>query len=389
MARSTTLRASLSFAVVMAAACSQVPADARGQDEPPPAGTPAAGEPQPRVVTVATGLEHPWGIAFLPGGDLLVTERPGRLRLVRGGALVPEPIAGVPEVWAQGQGGLLDVALHPRFETNRLVYLSYSKPGPRGATTAIAAGRLEDGRLADVRDVFVADAWGERGQHFGSRIVFDGEGHLFFSVGDRGEMERAQDPADNAGGVLRIRDDGRLPADNPFAAEGGARAAMFSWGNRNVQGMARHPETGELWAVEHGARGGDEINVIRAGRNYGWPRITHGINYNGQPITPDTALAGMEQPVHHWTPSIAVSGMTWYDGDAFPQWRGSLFAAALAGQHVARVELDGERVVRQERLFADLGHRFRQVAAAPDGALYLLVDHQSAPLLRVEPAAAP
>lgn len=382
--------ASLPFAVLLAAACSQVPADARGQGEQPPPGAaepqaPGA-QPEPRVVTVATGLEHPWGIAFLPGGDLLVTERPGRLRLVRGGRLVAEPIAGVPQVWARGQGGLLDVALHPDFAANRLVYLAYSKPGPRGATTAIARGRLEEGRLADVRDVFVADAWGTRGQHFGSRIVFDGAGHLYFSIGDRGERDRAQDLSDNAGGVLRIHDDGRIPADNPFAAAGGARAAMFSYGNRNIQGMDIHPETGDLWAVEHGARGGDEINVIRPGRNYGWPAITHGIDYSGAPVSPDTARPGMEQPLHHWTPSIAVSGMTIYDGDAFPAWRGSLFAAALAGQHVARVELEGGRPAREERLFADLGHRFRQVATAPDGTLYLLVDAASAPLLRVEPA---
>jgi aldose sugar dehydrogenase len=377
--------ATLPLAVLLAAACTQVPADARGQGERP-ADTPAAGQPPHRVVTVATGLEHPWGIAFLPGGDLLVTERPGRLRLVRGGELVAEPIAGVPEVWARGQGGLLDVALHPDHATNRLVYLSYSKPGPRGATTAIARGRLEEGRLADVQDVFVAEAWGTRGQHFGSRIVFDREGHLYFSIGDRGEMQRAQDPADHAGGVLRIHDDGRIPADNPWASEGGARAAMYSYGNRNIQGMAIHPATGALWAVEHGARGGDEINLIRPGRNYGWPAITHGVNYDGSPITPDTARPGMEQPLHHWTPSIAVAGMTIYDGDRFPAWRGNLFAAALAGKHVARVELDGERVVRQERLFAEMDHRFRQVATAPDGTLYLLVDAASAPLLRVEPA---
>ncbi len=376
-------RASFSFAALLATACSQVPADARGQDDasrPVPGASPAM-----RVVTVAEGLEHPWGIAFLPGGDLLVTERPGRLRLIRGGALVPEPVAGVPEVAARGQGGLLDVALHPDFAANRLVYLSYSRPGPRGATTAVARGRLEDGRLAGVEEVFVAEAWGSGGQHFGSRIVFDRAGFLYLSIGDRGDRNRAQDRSDHAGAVLRLHDDGRVPADNPFVGRQGVRPEVFSWGNRNIQGMEIHPATGELWSVEHGARGGDEINVIEAGRNYGWPAITHGIDYSGAPITPDTAREGMEQPLYHWTPSIAVSGMTVYDGDAFPAWRGNLFAAALAGQHVARVELDGRRVVREERLFADLGHRFRQVATAPDGTLYLLVDHRSAPLLRVEP----
>jgi aldose sugar dehydrogenase len=313
-----------------------------------------------------------------------VTERPGRLRRIRDGR-VSEPLAGIPDVWARGQGGLLDVALHPDFARNRLVYLSYSKPGPRGATTAIARGRLEEERLSGVEDVFVAEAWGTRGQHFGSRIVFDRAGLLHFSIGDRGEMRRAQDSADHAGGVLRIHDDGRIPADNPFAAGGGVRAAMFTWGNRNIQGMALHPETGELWAVEHGPRGGDEINLLRAGRNYGWPEVTHGVNYDGTTITSDTARAGIEPPLHHWTPSIAVSGMTFYTGDAFPAWRGNLLAAALAGQHVARVELDGTRAVREERLFGDLGHRFRQVAMAPDGTIYLLVDAPAAPLLRVVP----
>ena len=375
------------MAALALAACTQAPANGQPDQAPPPAPAAPTGEQPPvRVVTVATGLEHPWGIAFLPGGDILVTERPGRLRLIRGGTLVEAPIAGVPEVWARGQGGLLDVALHPQFASNRLVYLAYSKPGPGGATTAIARGRLEEGRLADVQDVYVAEAWGTRGQHFGSRIVFDREGYLYFSIGDRGEMNRAQNLADNAGGVLRLHDDGRVPSDNPFVGRSGVRPEMYSYGNRNIQGMQIHPRTGELWAVEHGPRGGDEINLIRPGRNYGWPEITHGIDYSGAQITPDTARAGMEQPLHHWTPSIAVAGMTIYDGDVFPAWRGNLFAAALAGQHVARVELDGTRPVREERLFDDMGHRFRQVATAPDGTLYLLVDHASAPVLRVEPA---
>jgi aldose sugar dehydrogenase len=374
------------LACLILAACAQVPADARGQnDRPAPPVEPTVAV-EHRVVTVATGLEHPWGIAFVPGGDILVTERPGRLRLIRDGQLVAAPIAGIPEVWARGQGGLMDVVLHPQFATNRLVYLSYSKPGPAGATTAIARGRLEEGRLADVRDVFVAEAWGTRGQHFGSRIVFDRDGYMYLAIGDRGEMNRAQDRSDHAGGVLRLHDDGRVPADNPFTGRPGIRPEIFSYGNRNIQGMVVHPTSGELWSVEHGPRGGDEINLIRAGLNYGWPEITHGVNYDGTPITPDTARPGMEQPLHHWTPSIAVAGMTIYHGDAFPQWRGDLFAAALAGQHVARVETDGTRMLREERMFGDLGHRFRQVSTAPDGTLYLLVDHRSAPVLRVEPA---
>jgi aldose sugar dehydrogenase len=339
-----------------------------------------------RVVTVAEGLQHPWGIAFLPGGDLVVTERPGRLRVVRGGVLQPEPVAGVPEVWARGQGGLLDVALHPDFASNRLVYLSYSRPGPRGATTAVVRGRLDGDRLTGVEDVIEADAWNQRPVHFGSRLVFDRDGYLYVTVGDRGEMARAQDRGDHVGSTLRLHDDGRVPADNPFVGEAGARPEVYTYGNRNAQGMAVHPVTGQVWQAEHGPRGGDEINLILPGRNYGWPAITHGVNYDGSVITPDTAREGMEQPLHHWTPSIAVAGMTVYGGNAFPGWQGNVFAAALAGEHVARLEFDGTTPVREERLLGDLGHRFRQVVTGPDGHLYLLVDARSAPVLRLEPA---
>jgi aldose sugar dehydrogenase len=343
-------------------------------------------EHQVRVVTVVEGLEHPWGLAFLPGGDILVTERPGRLRIVRGGVLDPEPLAGVPEVWARGQGGLLDVALHPQFATNRLVYLSYSKPGPRGATTAVVRGRLEENRLADVQEVFEADAWGQRPQHFGSRLAFDRDGFLYVTVGDRGEMQRAQNRGDHAGTTLRLHDDGRVPADNPFVGQRGVRPEIYTYGNRNAQGMAVHPVTGQVWQAEHGARGGDEINVVRPGVNYGWPEITHGVNYDGNPITPDTAREGMAQPLHHWTPSIAAAGLAIYHGDAFPGWRGDVFVTALAGQHLARVQFDGIRPVREEKLLTDAGHRLRQVVVGPDGYLYLLVDARNAPLLRLEPA---
>jgi aldose sugar dehydrogenase len=382
-------RALLLGAAVLAAACGPAPRGANGQGQPaetaPPATPAPAGETAFRVVTVAEGLEHPWGIAFLPGGDLLVTERPGRLRLIRGGTLVPAPIAGVPEVAARGQGGLMDVALHPDFASNRLVYLSYSKPGPEGSTTAVARGRLEEGRLADVRDIFVGRAWGRGGQHFGSRLAFDRDGYLYVTIGDRGTMARAQDLSDHAGTTLRLHDDGRVPADNPFVNRPGALPEIFTYGNRNAQGMDIHPATGRVWQAEHGPRGGDEINLILAGRNYGWPEITHGVNYDGSQITPDTARPGMEQPLHHWTPSIAAAGMTIYDGDAFPGWRGNVFVAALAGQHLARVEFDGTRPVREERLLADRGERYREVATGPDGLIYLLVDARSAPVLRLEP----
>lgn len=362
------------------AACQSEPANAEMQ--------PAPGEShEVRVVTVVDGLERPWGMSFLPNGDILITERPGRLRLVRDGVLLPEPITGTPEVSARGQGGLLDVALHPDFESNRLVYLSYAKSTPQGATTAVSRGVLEGQSLTGVEEIFEAQAHGSTSRHFGSRLLFDREGYLYITVGDRGEMERAQDRSDHAGTTLRLHDDGRVPQDNPFVGEAGVLPEIFTYGNRNAQGMALHPETGQIWQSEHGARGGDEINLIQAGGNYGWPEITHGVDYDGSSITSDTVQAGMEQPVLHWTPSIAPSGMSFYTGDAFPNWRTSVFSGALAGTHLRRVELDGTRPVAQESLLSDDGRRIRAVKDGPDGFLYLLIDDGDAELIRLEPAA--
>jgi glucose/arabinose dehydrogenase len=339
-----------------------------------------------RVTTVVEGLEHPWGLAFLPGGDLLVTERPGRLRLIRGGVLEAEPIAGVPEVWASGQGGLLDVALHPDFERNRLVYLSYSKPGERGATTAVIRGTFDGARLADIEEIFEADAWTRNRVHFGSRLLFDRDGYLFISIGDRGVMQEAQNLANHQGTIVRLHDDGRVPADNPFVGRSGARPEIWAYGIRSPQGVALHPITGALWESEHGPRGGDEINLIQPGRNYGWPTITYGINYNGEAITDITEKEGMEQPLHYWVPSIAASGLAIYDGDAFPEWRGNAFVGGLAGQQLARVSFDGTRSVSEETLLTELKERIRDVRSGPDGYLYLLVDAPSARVLRLEPA---
>jgi aldose sugar dehydrogenase len=351
---------------------------------PPPE---AAAPVRHRVATVVEGLEHPWGMAFLPGDEgILVTERPGRMRIVREGRLVPESVAGVPEVFARGQGGLLDVAVHPDFAANRLVYFTYSKPGPRGATTALARGRLEDARLAGVQDVFVADAWSRAGQHFGSRIAFDGRGHVYLTIGDRGDPARSQDPRDHAGTTLRLHDDGRVPADNPFVGGAEARDEIFTYGNRNAQGMALHPESGEIWQNEHGPRGGDEINRMVAGRDYGWPRYSFGNHYDGRRIPDPRPDAEVEMPLHHWTPAIAPSGMTIYAGDVFPQWRGDVFSGALAGEHLNRVRFDGTQVVEEERLLEDRGQRIRDVRTGPDGFIYLLVDAASAPMLRLEPA---
>jgi glucose/arabinose dehydrogenase len=310
--------------------------------------------------------------------------------MIRGERLVGAPIEGVPEVWANGQGGLLDVALHPDFQSNRWVYLTYSKPGPDGhATTALARGALSrDGaRLEGVRDLFVADAWTDRGVHFGSRLAFDDEGHLFMSIGDRGVMEEAQNRSNHQGTILRLTDEGGVPDGNPFAGQEGMRPEIWAYGIRSPQGLAFDPVTGQLWESEHGPRGGDELNLVEPGRNYGWPVITWGINYNGQPIGDSlTAAPGLEQPVHYWVPSIATSGLAIYDGEAFPAWRGSAFVGGLAGTHLARVSLDGTTAGGVEVLLADRGERIRDVRQGPDGFLYVLVDSGRAALLRLEPA---
>jgi glucose/arabinose dehydrogenase len=341
-----------------------------------------------RLVTVVDGLEHPWGLAFLPDGRILVTERPGRLRLVRDGRLEPQPVSGLPPVVARGQGGLLDVALHPRFAENGLVYLSYAGAGKGGIGTEVARGRLVGNRLEDVQVLFRLEPKSDTRQHFGSRLVFDRAGYLYITLGDRGEMERAQRPDDHAGSVIRLHDDGRVPADNPFVDKPGWKPEKYTLGNRNMQGAALHPRTGELWTHEHGPQGGDEINVMRAGVNYGWPVITYGVNYGiGTQIGEGTHKAGMAQPLHYWVPSIAPSGMAFYSGDKFPRWRGDLFVGALRDQMLVRLRLDGEKVVNEERMLKGVLGRIRDVRQGPDGFLYLLTDEKSGVLVRLEPVA--
>jgi aldose sugar dehydrogenase len=329
-----------------------------------------------RVETVAEGLEIPWSVAFLPDGRMLVTEKPGRLRVAVNGKLQPEAVAGVPPVWSQGQGGLMDVAVHPDHATNGWVYLCLSDPGEEGsAMTKVVRGRLREGRFADQETVFEAPrALYRRGRvHFGCRIVFDGEGHLFFSIGERGHMDDAQDLSRPNGKVHRVHEDGRVPADNPFAKREGALPTIWSYGNRNPQGLALHPATGDLWAVEHGPRGGDELNLILPGRNYGWPVITYGMNYDGSPITHLTEKEGMEQPVVHWTPSIAVCAIDFYAGDRFPRWRNDLLVSSLAAEELRRLVIEDGRVTRQEVLFKGIG-RVRDVVAGPDGLVYVALE---------------
>ena len=347
----------------------------------------AQSSPSFRAVTATEGLEYPWGLAFLPDGKMLVTERPGRLRLVGAdGRLDPRPIGGVPAVAAVGQGGLLDVALHPDFARNSWIYLSYAAHGPGGYGTEVARARLEGHALRDLKVVFSMRPKTTTGHHFGSRLVFDRQGYLYVTLGDRGEMDRAQRLDDHAGSVIRLHDDGRVPADNPFVAVPNALPEKFTLGNRNIQGAALHPGTGLLWAHEHGPQGGDEINIIRAGTNYGWPVITYGRNYgSGTPIGEGTRKAGMVQPLLQWTPSIAPSGMAFYTGDKFPAWRGDLFVGALRGQMLVRLELDGERIVREERLLENKVGRIRDVRNGPDGFLYLLIDDPHGRIVRLEP----
>jgi aldose sugar dehydrogenase len=339
-----------------------------------------------RVVTLARGLEHPWGLAFLPDGRFLVTERPGRLRIVERDGRLSQPVAGVPEVWARGQGGLLDVALAPDFDRTRLVYLSYAEPGRGGAGTTVARARLADGRLDELQVIFRQEPKRTAGVHFGSRLVFTRDGHLFITTGDRGQRDDAQDLSRPMGKVIRIRLDGSVPSDNPFAGRRDARAEVWSFGHRNMQGAALHPVTGQLWTVEHGARGGDEVNVPKAGRNYGWPVITYGRDYSGATIGEGTEKAGLEQPVHYWDPSISPSGLAFYAGDRFPAWRGSLFVGSLSYGLLIRLEVEGERVRAEERMLEGLNDRVRDVRQGPDGYLYLLTDESDGRILRIEPA---
>jgi len=332
--------------------------------------------------TIAGDLHHPWAMAFLPDGRLLITERRGRLLLLHPESGERAEVAGVPEVDHRNQGGLLDVVLHPGFAENRLVYLSWAGRCEGGNATHLGRGRLDGEELVDFRTLFVATPCVDSGIHFGSRLVFDRDGYLFMTVGDRGERERAQDLSDHNGSVLRLHDDGRVPDDNPFVERPGAKPAIYSYGHRNPQGAALHPVTGRLWIHEHGPRGGDEINIPAAGENFGWPIQTYGREYHGPEIAPDE-VEGVISPVHHWTPSIAPSGMTFYHRDAVPEWQGHLFVGALAKRHLARLALDGERVISEERWLAERGRRIRAVEAGPEGGLWLLTDHADGRLLRL------
>jgi aldose sugar dehydrogenase len=342
------------------------------------------------VVELVAGLEHPWALAFLPDGTILVTERPGRLRRIDADGAVSAPIAGLPKIFVDGQAGLLDVALSPGFAKDRLVYVSFAEPNLRGnkTGTAVARGRLEGDALRDVEVVYRQEPKLSSGTHVGSRLVFDDAGHLFVTQGENRVAEAAQQLDKLQGKLVRIWPDGRIPDDNPFVGREGARPEIWSYGHRNMQGAALHPLTRRLWTSEHGPMGGDELNIPQAGRNYGWPVITHGRDYSGTAVEGSVGkqAEGMEPPHHVWEVSPALSGMLFYSGKAFPQWKGNLFLGALAGSALIRLELDGDRVVHEERLLTDRAERIRDVREGPDGAIYVLVDEQNGKLLRLQPA---
>lgn len=349
-----------------------------------------------RTVTLVEGLEHPWSLAFLPDGSILITERPGRLRLVRDGKLIDQPIAGVPSVLALGQGGLMDIALSPTFEQDNLVYLSYSAGTRQSNRTTLARGvlDLQSMRLRDVQVLFEASPSKSGGAHFGSRIVWLPDGTLLLAIGDGGNPPQQIDgtPARDHGQrmdshlakIVRLNPDGSVPKDNPFIGREGVRPEIYTLGHRNIQGMVRDPESGRIWATEHGPRGGDELNLIIAGENYAWPLASYGREYTtGQRVAPVDILPGTMHPKAVWTPSKAPSGLEFYTGDKFPQWRGSLLSGGLMSQEVRRIMLDGERVIAQESIH--IGQRVRDVRQGPDGLLYVLTDHGNGRLIRIEP----
>jgi glucose/arabinose dehydrogenase len=347
-----------------------------------------------RVVNVADGLSNPWSLAWLPNGELLITERAGRLRILRNGVLDPTPIAGVPEVRVTALGGLLDVLPHPNFATNRILYLSYTKGGEGNlATTALTRARLDGMKLLDQKEIFVAENWSNSPTNFGGRMVFGRDGKLYITVGERQEQERAQDPMLHGGKVLRLNDDGTAPADNPFAGKQGYLPEIYSIGHRSPQGLVFHPVTGELYENEHGPLGGDEINIVRAGKNYGWPLVSYGKNYDGTVVTEYTAREGYESPFMFWVPSIAISGLSFYTGDKLGPWKGNAFVGSMmegrtrATGHVQRITFaENGQPIQREPILAQLRQRIRDVRPGPDGLLYVLTDQNPGVLLRIEPA---
>jgi glucose/arabinose dehydrogenase len=372
-------------AAILLAATFLIATKTRGEDT-----TFASSAGQLEVQTVASGLVHPWALAFLPDSKMLVTERPGRMRIVSVEGQLSPPLKGVPEVWATGQGGLLDVVTDNAFAQSKTIYFCYSERTGGGGRTAVARARLNDGdgRLDEVKIIFRQDGPLSSGNHYGCRIVQANDGNLFITLGEHFTYRNeAQNLGNHLGKLIRIAPDGSAPPDNPFVGRDGAKPEIWSFGHRNEQGLAINPASGELWEIEHGPRGGDEVNIIGKGKNYGWPVIGYGIDYSGAKIHETTAKDGMEQPIKYWVPSIAPSGMAFYTGKLFPKWNGSLFTGALAGKMLVRLSLNGNTVTGEERLLQSLYERIRDVRQGPDGALWLLTDNSAGRILRVSPAA--
>lgn len=380
--RATKMLAALMSAVALFA-CRESSPNGPAQKSP----TPPANSPGVMAETYASGLVHPWALEFIPDGRLLVTERPGRLRIVSTNGTVSSPIKGVPLVKAEGQGGLLDVAIDPQFATTQLIYLSFSEPGEGGTSgTSVARAKLVNDSLTELQIIYRQVPKVVSGGHYGSRLVFDRAGYLFVTQGERQRFrDSAQSLSAGLGKVVRIYPDGRIPTDNPFVSTAGARPEIWSYGHRNMQGATLDPTTGRLWTIEHGARGGDELNHPEAGRNYGWPVITYGVDYSGLRIGEGTTKDGMEQPVYYWDPVIAPSGMTFYTSDVIPGWRGSLLIGSMTPGCLVRLEMSDGRVTNETRYLGDLGERFRDVQQGPDGFVYVVTDHENGRVLRIRP----
>jgi aldose sugar dehydrogenase len=376
--------ATLTVAILLAASL-LIATGTRGEDA-----SFASSAGQLEVQTAASGLVHPWSLAFLPDGRMLVTERPGRMRIVTAEGQLSSPLKGVPEVWASGQGGLLDVIIDKSYAQNNTVYFCFAERTAGGGRTAVARAKLNDanGRLDDVKIIFRQEGPLSSGNHYGCRIVQANDGNLFVTLGEHfNYRNEAQNLGNHLGKLIRIAPDGSVPSDNPFAGRGDAKPEIWSYGHRNEQGLAINPASGDLWEIEHGPRGGDEVNIIGKGKNYGWPVIGYGIDYSGAKIHESTAREGMEQPIKYWVPSIAPSGMAFYTAKLFPKWTGSLFTGALAGKMLVRLSLNGNTVTGEERLLQNLNERIRDVRQGPDGALWLLTDNSAGRILRVSPAA--
>lgn len=339
-----------------------------------------------KIETVVTGLEYPWSVEFLPDGRMLVTERPGRLRIIEQGKL-SKPVTGLPDIVAKGQGGLLDIALDPDFKNNQIIYLSYTARGKGGLGTEVVKGKLAGYELKESKVIFKLSPKSGTSYHFGSRLQFGRDGTLFITLGERGERDSAQNLGDHRGSLIRINKDGSIPKDNPFVNTPGAKPEIYTYGNRNMQGIAMQPDTGDIWTVEHGPQGGDELNLMKPGANYGWPVITYGVNYNtGTPIGEGTHKEGMEQPVYYWVPSIATSSLLFYTGDKFPEWEGNAFVSSLKFGQLARLEMKGNKVIHEERLINGAVGRIREVQQGPDGYIYIITDDPDGKLLRLKPA---